>query len=228
MLNSDFQTMVENRLPPPLRNMLHKIPGDCLEIPNKYPDLVGKIDAIYVQNLEHFFNPIQHQDFLRLLSILLTQNGRAFLVSHTLDPQVAIPSNPVFSLYKEHKEKEIYPGFMKVTGSSYSLKSGISIGSLDVAEATRPEQSTSCSTTTISCQDAEITFNGKKEMGKFLTQVVISNFYTPTIYKNAISTHKSLTMVATYFMDRHGNKHEKFGDSTSMTFAAAILEKNSH
>ena len=41
--------------------------GDCFDILTRRPELKGKVNAIMVQNVEHFFNPEQHQQFLMLL-----------------------------------------------------------------------------------------------------------------------------------------------------------------
>ncbi len=78
-----FDQVLNRRLEQELQGVVHKIPGDCFNIPQNHPGLLGKVDAIFVQNLEHFFNPIQHQEFLNLLEKLLTDSGRAFLTAHT-------------------------------------------------------------------------------------------------------------------------------------------------
>lgn len=55
------------------------IPGDCFSILDKHPELKGNVDALYVQNLEHFFNPHMHQQFISLWkNFLLRAAGRFY------------------------------------------------------------------------------------------------------------------------------------------------------
>lgn len=59
ILNNEFDALMSVRLNDDnLSQMVHKIPGDCFNIPSEHPKLIGQVDAIFVQNLEHFFNPV--------------------------------------------------------------------------------------------------------------------------------------------------------------------------
>lgn len=222
VLDKDFKMMMRARLNESQQALIHTLPGNCLEIAEKEPSLIGSVDAIYVQNLEHFFNPIQHQKFLTLLSTLLAPNGRAFLISHTLETQLATSGNPVFELYKTHKDQEIYPGFMKVLGISHTLLTGHLIGEYKILKAERPVESTLCEKVTL--EDTIVSINGME--AHKTKEDVTSNFYTPTIYKNSIRAHPSLSMIDTYFLSGKGVKYTKFSESPLITHAMAILEKN--
>lgn len=226
MLNTDFDTLIEHRCQENgLHHLFQKLPGSCFNIIVEHPELIGQVDAIFAQNLEHFFNPVQHQEFLTLLSTLLTKSGRAFLASHTIKPESVIKGNPVFDLYVKNKETMMYPGFMKCKGVCKSLASGALIGDVNITEAVYPDSSTECGTETINKLSRGFvdTGIGEKEVFK-ITQEVVSNFYTPTIYKKSIAPHPSLKMVNSFFMDQSGNGFEKFSDGKA-SHAVAIIEK---
>ena len=59
---------------------------------------------------------------------------------------------------------------------------------------------------------------------RFGHQQVTSNSFTPTIYKNAITPHETLTVVDSFFMDMKGERFEKFSEAP-MHFASVIVEK---
>lgn len=226
MLNDEFDSVMNARLNGDnLSQIVHKIPGDCFNISSEHPELIGQVDAIFVQNLEHFFNPVQHQDFLKLLDTLLVESGRAFLASHTMQPGTAKRGNPIYELYINKKTSDMYPGFMRCIGVCQALKSGALAGEVVVSEATRPNDSTICSTRTLGVLDSKIinTQHGLQEV-KTIKQEVISQFFTPSIYKSSIVPHKSLKMIDSFFMDQIGSKYEKFNDNL-ISHAVAIIEK---
>lgn len=224
MLNTDFESIMKGRLKDNQCSMVHKIPGDCFEL-DKRSELVGKVDAIFVQNLEHFFNPEQHQKFIKLLNILLADHGRAFLASNTITADTAKKGNPVFELYLKNKKSLIYPGFTQYTGTLESSDAGLLFGNINFLDAIRPSDTTICSTTTTKrLGNRQIsTQHGVQTITK-VEQIIITNFYTPQIYRESIKSFPSLKMVDTFFMDQSGHKHDKFGNDL-ITHAVAIIEK---
>lgn len=222
-----FHSVLQRRLAPEEREMIQTIPGDCFDILSSHPELAGKVDAIYVQNLEHFFNPEQHQKFIRLLQTLLTGSGRAFLSAHTLLPDRATKGNPIYDLYLKQKNAGVmYPGFMQYTyeGFAFAESPFTVIGEDKILEATRPDDSTPCHTKTLSSIEFPPmqTPVGLKKIQQ-LKQIVIGHFLTPTIYKNAIAPHEHLESIDGFFMDNYGHRQEKFGEGSC--FAAAIIRK---
>lgn len=122
----------------------------------------------------------------------------------------------------------MYPGFMRCIGVCQNLiKSGALVGEVKISEATRPADSTICSTRTLEVLDSNTIIDtpyGFQEANT-VKQEVISQFFTPSIYKKSIIPHKSLHMIDSFFMDSDGNKHEKFSSSKTISHAVAIIEK---
>jgi len=101
-----------------LYNSIVKIPGDCFDILNKHPELKGKVDAIYIQHLVHFFNPEKQQLFLKLIEELLAPGGQAFICFNSPDFADTViykkSVDTVLSLYNKQKESgDKYPGFVQ-------------------------------------------------------------------------------------------------------------------
>ncbi len=228
MLNQ-LDSIVNHRLPIELREMVHKIPGDCFGITELHPELVGKVNAIYVQNLEHFFNPVQHQQFLGLISSLLAPGGRAFLTAHTLKSLHYKKGDPVLQLYTEKKQTEMYPGFMTVTvKTTIALENHANLGTPEILSALRPDDvNATCDLTNLEKSEPYyVNYKNYSGWVKDTTLRATDQFYTPTIYKAAVASHP-LKIVDSFFVDSEGNRHDKFTDSNSMSFATAIVEKTS-
>ena len=211
-----------------MRECVEIIPGDCFEIPDNHPELVGNVDVIYVQNLEHFLNPIQHQKFIALIASLLIPGGKAFLTANTLNVHHIKEGHPVYELYIKEKEKgSMYPGFMTCVGNLLlDLETGGQLGDINVVSAVRPDDTTVCSSTkpgTGALQMVDAKGMGMRS-ARFGHQQVTSNSFTPTIYKNAITPHETLTVVDSFFMDMKGERFEKFSEAP-MHFASVIVEK---
>lgn len=110
---SCLKKKIEERLLPVLRPHVTTIDINCLEIPSlaAYPEyLKEKVDCIYVQNVEHFFTPQQHECFLNLVSDLLAPDGRAYLIANTLDLN-DLRRNDV---WKEYTKGKIYPYYESI------------------------------------------------------------------------------------------------------------------
>ncbi len=101
------------------------------------------------------------------------------------------------------------------------------IGQDKIIEATRPSDSTPCSTETLTKKDMGLTITpyGAKKVDMF-KQIVTGQFFTPSIYKNAVASHKGLKLIDSYFMDSQGHRHDKF--CSGNLFACAIVEKITH
>lgn len=223
-----LKLVMEARLDFDVSEILTIVPGDCFDLVTKCPELKEAVDLIYVQQLEHFFNPTQHQEFITLISSLLAPGGRAFLSAQTVDSHHIKEGHPVYELYaKEKAAGSTYPGFMTQEGDLITdLLTGAQLTGVQITRACRPDDTQHCSTKTLSFGAKKIVNVeglGDREV-RALSQLVTSNFYTPTIYKNAIAFHSTLTIVDNYFMNQQGKRYEKFNEDY-MIFAAVIIEK---
>ena len=70
---------IRSCFPPNIASKLEAIEGDCLNIGNLKPEILGKIDVIFCQNLIHFFNEKQQTQFFETLKSLLKPDGRVIL-----------------------------------------------------------------------------------------------------------------------------------------------------
>ena len=67
-------------------NNVHWIAGDCFnELPKS--NFKGKIDVLYVGNMEHYLTPSQHQDFLWLVYDLLAPGSRGYFIARTFEDE---------------------------------------------------------------------------------------------------------------------------------------------
>jgi hypothetical protein len=227
MLNKEFQSIIKSRLKgTDLENHLKTLPGDCFQILEQHPSLRNKVDVIYVQNLEHFFNPVQHQSFLSLLEDLLAENGQAFLCAHSFKFGVDT-EHPLFKLYSDRKsEGGIYPGFaaydvefVGIYQKQVTLKSTIS-------NVSRPADNTEIRKIDISGPQS-IGFKEVPPMGLVelftMKQHITDNSFSPSIYRNAVALHPNLQVIEAFFMDGKGNKLDKWGKD--VMHAAAIIKK---
>jgi SAM-dependent methyltransferase len=181
---------------PELSKFITAIPGSCFDILEKYPELVNKVDVIYVQNLEHFFNPKQHEKFLKLIETLLAPGGYVFLCAHS----PPVPANSYYKLFLEREAKgEIYPGFIQYDVSfvqhvDYTLQIDSKFSNLVIPENYDIE----CSKKTLSSYKESPYFH--------VEQRVVSNFYTPKIYRKAIENSTKLLVVDSFYMDLAGHR----------------------
>ncbi|MGL4371838.1 MAG: hypothetical protein ACRCTK_04205 [Alphaproteobacteria bacterium] len=210
---------------PCLKEMLVKLPGNCFDIPQTHPHLLGTVDAIYVQNLDHFLNPADHQRYMRLLTDLLSPGGRAFLFAHSF---LFKKDDPLYKLYFERKKAEdLYPGFVKYDSEFVvSTEHGFQIGSSTDSNATRPADNAPFEKFDIQPpRDAGLRHYpklGLVEMTK-LHQRVTQNAFSPTIYTKLVAAIPEITLIDTFFMARNGQRVEKWDHD--INYAAIIFEK---
>lgn len=228
-----INSLMADRLTDNLKEKTHIIPGSCFDILQKHPELEEKIDALYVQSLEHYLNPDQHQQFLTLVNRLLAPGGRAFLAAETICASLVKKGNPAGALYWKNKEKQMYPGFMTIVSQKLMSLDLIHCLLLNVRNAFRPDDSTVCEEKIEKKEKIEFLYN----IGGVLTtiegypivEILTCNFFTPRIYRNSVENHKSLSIIDSFFMDRLGDKQYKFigGENVleNTNLAAAIIEK---
>lgn len=208
-----------------LKKRICKISGDCLSV-FKYESFKSKFSAIYVQNVEHFFNPVQHQEFLTLISELLEENGQAYLSSHSFGFGEDT-DNPLRKVYQEQKSKgDVYPGFAEYVMELRQVKHKESIISIKTISASRPDDNVFASRENLGVpvDDGVVKhpLYGIVETQKGKTKTV-SNAYSPSIYRKAISLHPSLEVLDSFFIARGGIREDSWNKNIS--HAAVILKK---
>ncbi|MGL4825711.1 MAG: hypothetical protein ACRC4G_05930 [Alphaproteobacteria bacterium] len=222
-----YDTLINQRLreTPGLKEMLLKLPGNCFDIPQTHPHLLGKMDAIYVQNLDHFLNPVDHQRYMRLLTDLLAPGGTAFLFAHSF---IFKKGDPLYKLYFEQKRAgDLYPGFVKYYAEfSVSTKHGFEIGSSTDSNATRPADNAPFEKfDTQPPRDAGLRHYpklGLVEMTK-LHQRVTQNAFSPTIYTKLVAAIPAISLIDTFFITYEGRRAEKWDETIRQV--AVIFEK---
>ncbi|AIK96807.1 hypothetical protein [Candidatus Odyssella acanthamoebae] len=228
MLNNEFQKLVNSRLGgTALKEHLKILPADCFHLLEQEPSLRNKVDAIYVQNLEHFFNPVQHQLFLSVLDDLLAENGQAFLCAHSFKFGIDT-SHPLFKLYSSRKsEGDVYPGFaaydVEFTGI---YQTQATLGNPVISKVSRPSDDTEIKKIDIGTPrmigSEVVSPMGRVELFK-MKQHITENSFSPSIYRNAVALHPHLEVTDAFFMDGNGNRIEKWGKD--VTHAVAIVKK---
>ncbi|HBC71685.1 MAG TPA: hypothetical protein DCZ38_02750 [Coxiellaceae bacterium] len=207
------------------------ISGDCFSILEKEPNLKNAVDVIYVQNLEHFFNPNQHQEFLSLLDKLLAEDGYAYLCAQSFAFAVLENplENPLYKLYISQKDAgDIYPGFAQFNVQLQKIKdTEYEIEEHKISDVSRPSDDAQ-----IGCKDlAEPTYGiyagsnpglKSKEILQ-LKQRVTANAFSPNIYRMAIESHPSLEVVDAFYITKFGVRADAW--SKNVAHAAAIIKK---
>lgn len=215
-----------------------KLPGSCFEILHRNPELKNKVDAVYVQNLEHFLNPIQHQQFINLIANLLAPGGQAFLCA----PSFAFDGedHPLYKLYQEQKKnKELYSGFAQFN-VEFTTYAGTEIQSRDmgvkkiISNAMSPKDDAVMEPINLEDNPIGSWIISKKNMGlgeyevteyemRRVKRYMIGDFFSPEIYRNAVALHPSLEVIDAFFIDGNGIR-KKAWDKTVL-YAAAIIRK---
>ncbi len=222
-----YDMIIDQRLreTPGLKEMLVMLPGNCFDIPQTNPHLLGKVDAIYVQNLDHFLNPADHQRYMRLLTDLLAPGGRAFLFAHSF---LFKKDDPLYKLYFEQKRAgDLYPGFVKYDAEfSVSTKHGFEIGESVYSNVTRPEDNALFEKFDIQPpRDAGQAYHpqtGLLEVTK-LHQRAMQNSLSPSIYGRLVEAIPEITLIDTFFMTKNGQRVEKWDNGVN--YVAVIFEK---
>lgn len=227
MIEKCKKSIETRKIPENLKQNIKFIPGNYLDIRSTHKELKGKINAIHVQNFEHFLNPKQHQELVSFINDSLAPGGRAFLAANTFVNSDMVLKTPMADLYKERKNlfqktkliSDIYAGFvwyqssyLQKIGSPFPLSQTYHINSVSI-----PKKDSLCSVTYPSVKEDE-------ETGCIsVIQETIGNRLTPQIYKDAFSTHPSLSVIDTFFVTKNMLKQTSYGINS--TFAAAIVEK---
>jgi ubiquinone/menaquinone biosynthesis C-methylase UbiE len=228
MLKKSKDLIQKRHLPDSLSKNIHFLPGNCLTLLDTYPNLKGKVTALYVQFLEHFFTPKEHQQFLKTISELLTPGGHAFLCANTFEsPEILKWYNPHFltqSNYQEYQKTknllDIYTGFLhyKITYTR-SMQSPC-IKEVSYNDVSRASLNDTCFIKKIK---EKVANPSQKSLTKIVKREMISNKFTSQIYRDALKLHPSLELIDTYYIDNQVNQHESFEDGVIMV--AAIIQK---
>ena len=226
---SKFDNVIDDVLTDKLRKTIRKVPGDCFNILKDHPELEGNVDAVYVQNYEHYLPPEQHQQLVKSFASLLAPGGQVFSTAHTIWSDNVENNDPVYKTYAKYKNTHDYPGFIESVSTILMKPNRGLVGAPKFISAERP------SSDSITCfgevlQERPmivITPNGPRK-GIEITQRWVNNFLTPTIYKTSIEPHESLHVVDRFFIDKMGTRHDKFSSSPCIKNAAAIIRKQNH
>lgn len=186
-------------------------------------DLVNKVDVLYIEECEHTMNPLAHQAFIKKLVLkLLKPGGHVFASARTIESRDRQPHNQYFTLYKSYKNKGVlYPLFAEIQkGLCLKSESGlVDINKTVIFSATRPtnEDHDRCGYDLI-CMSYKY--------GCFIPiQYLITNRFTPKIYKNAYGD--AFECVESFYMDAFGRALKKHHDSSETLYAAYIGKKKS-
>ena len=183
------------------------------------PHLKEKVDVCYIQNVEHFMNPLEHQQFVHdIVYPLLKKGGHIFCTAHTIESSVTYKGNPYFELYQLNKKQNIpYPLFAEIIlANQYDPQTKLYVlGSTKIISAATPHNDKKCDGTGKSYQDEE----------GFWTVIhhVTHNKFTPTIYKNTFGNN--FECIESFFMDHRGKAFKNYSESNNMLFATYIGQK---
>jgi len=207
-----------------LRKNISIVPGDCFRV---LSDLFGIIDAVYVQNLEHYFSPKQHQEFMDLIEKLLVPGGKAFLCSN------APTNNKKFLKFwnQRKQEKDLYPGFASYTVEMEQLN-GYNSMFLEGTEVitsglSRPKDDAKFQKETLSVERG-VRQVYAEQLGRDVsvdrvTQRITDNRFSPEVYKGIVEMRPNLIYLEGFFIDSMGRRLE---DSEGASWAAAIIQKD--
>jgi hypothetical protein len=201
-----------------LKESVKAISGSCLDMLSSMGLLmkIGKqVDVVYAQNVEHFFNPTQHQQFLALIDWLLVPGGYAFLSANSPEQILNRISEDFCKLVLDGEfSGETYYGFFQYEQ-----------GGVSYVNVKRPAR-----------DDVQLGFLNSYGPGR----VSVRNLYTPEVYRRAVSKYNTahqgkLEVVDAFFLDREGNRVEVSSGKGWFTelvkargsHAAAIIRKRS-
>lgn len=199
--------------------------GDCFSFAERHPGLVGKVDAIYIQNFEHFLSPKKHQNLLNVIFDLLAPGGKAFLSALTFSFGLN-EKHLGFAPYQENKKLGIvYPSYLLEVTKTNTTKKNIFGNFYDViyTDVKKIDQDL----------DLPIGYINKIEglSHKYdnLSETY-SNRFSPSVYKNPIKffndKNKSdfcLEVLDSYFISQNNEIVRKWTDE--LQFAAAVVVK---
>ncbi len=229
MMDNVFPQMMDVRLKnhPELMEKVMRLPGDCFDIPQHYPALLGEVKALSVQNLEHFLNAETHPKFIGLIESLLAPGGRAFLCSHSFMFGTD-PNHPLRALYSERKQMgDLYPGFAEYDVTFTSIKGAqMQVGDPEISNVSRPADDAEFVKIDKAEKDAGVMFYspaGRHVPLQKSTQHIFMNSFSPSIYRGVVAKFPSLRVVDTFFIEKANTRVDQWGDGIS--HAAVIIEK---
>ncbi len=228
-MNSHFDMIIDAFVSSDLKSSIVKIPGSCFNISTTHPELGESIDALYAQNLEHFFNPMEHYLFLELVADLLAPGGYAFLCAQSFRFGIDT-THPLRELYNRYKLGNVkYPGFAEydmtfeqIVGSPFMVA-----GHATFENAGRPADNAVVEKRNIGMPRSlglkhVVGFDNMQETQQ-ITQHLMMNAFSPTIYRDAIKDHPRLEVVDAFFIDKDGVRQNVWGEN--ITHAAVIVRK---
>lgn len=206
--------------------------GDAVSILDRCPNLEGTVNLCYVQNVEHFMNPIQHQSFLKTVLKFLAPGGKVFCTANTIYVGCGKKGNKYFDLYIDLKKKGVtYPMFLKtyqnikqVIGTNAFIP-GDNIKGVEVAADNEECYSR-----------GRDTGNRENNLDYGLCGIVeqenLRNLFTPTIWLNAFKkAAESLPECCIekedgYFTNlRNEEKFCEFDNNQILTCASVVMKK---
>jgi SAM-dependent methyltransferase len=206
--------------------------GDAAAILERHPDFEGTIDLCYVQNVEHFMNPVEHQNFLKTVLKLLASNGKVFCTANTIPVGYGKKGNRYFDLYIELKKKQIiYPMFLKYEKTVKQIIHTNAFVSNDHLEVVRL------------AKDDEQCYSKGRDTGRkeyhmmygpcyVIEQSNLMNQFTPTIWHNAFKkAAESLPGCCVEKMDGYFSdtlcetKSYEFDNTKYLVYASVVMKK---
>ncbi|QQR53669.1 hypothetical protein IPH25_02265 [bacterium] len=199
--------------------------GSLFEFIKRRPDLIGKVASCYIQNVEHFMNPEEHQQFVTLVSHLLMPDGYIFATAHTIESELAHNGNPYYEQYQQYKNKnEKYPLFFTIKQKiAQDKKKGLlDLNQSHILEVSRPVNKALCNLEAFRLKDENKT---SSENFYRMIEVKTLNCFTPTIYNHAFQGFEAIN---SFFMNDCGQGFQKYSQSKDIIFASFIGKKKSN
>jgi len=219
MMYGDFDQVIRSWVRANLVNSIIKLPGSCFEILNSNPQLRESIDAIYVQNLQHFFNPLQDCLFWEHIADLLAPEGHAFLCANSF-VFGKDTDHPIYKLFLEKKRAGVkYPSFAKFQVTFKQNKFMQAQYDNVFSDVSRPNDDAHI-------EKIDIAMHYLDPVTVEATQETVINSFSPSIYKDVIAMHPRLEVVDAFFIDKNGIRSENW--SADIQYAAVIIKKKSN
>lgn len=203
--------------------------GNCLSLRNILGKSVhNQVDVLSVQNVEHFFNPEEHQIFVHKADYWLVKGGRIFCTALTIPPE-CYESNEFMELYNHNKTHSLYPAFVKYTfDMGRIMETETIVKKMVSASQAKPYELTYTNTDSVLPEEF-IDFGAS--LNSIIRYQILRNYFTADIYKNIYCSikndfHPQFSCVDIFYMDENGNRYstEKY-DPNVHIFISAIFEK---
>lgn len=220
----------------PLQPTIHFDVGDGTYFLERNPELINSIDFIYVQNVEHFMNPEQHQLFAKQMLKLLAPNGKIFCVAHTIPASCGVKGNLFFDCYVAQKKKSvIYPMFLQVTKEYWQIVTYKNIAAFlpetKITKAIAAAPNGQCFSKGYNTRITKKITHNKNELDCTLIKCEsLMNHFTPTIYKTAYEkaandSNIKIQKTEGSFLDSTGTSYTDFDNTKDLVFTMAVIQK---